>query len=150
MIKSINNSLKIVPNSKKNKWIKQGNLSFGILFFELSKNTYIYSLDDYPKIYDALEMECFDDRFIDIYENSKISINNKIYDIQQIYLKSMPNGEVHYIDANNTNIDLLTGLEIKEEKSITRLMDSSIFYEMYLKKLITFIHVSVLSASDKL
>ena len=138
MIKNNANVKKIVSNNKKKRWAMIGSISFGSLFLVFSQSVKAYTPQTYSQIYESLNFDDFDEQFIDIYENSNITINNVEYSIQQIYLKTMDDDSVHYIKAGENNIDLLNGTIIKgERKNTTRFRDSTIFYQMYTDGLIT-------------
>ena len=93
---------------------------------------YNYYSSSYIDAYSNINDE-FDDNFIDIYNNGKYILNDKEYNIKEIYLVKMDDGTIHLIKAGENKIDLLTNNTfVGKKESIVCFRDTSVFYELYL------------------
>ena len=74
----------------------------------------------------------YDENFIDIYNNWKYLVEDKQYDIKEVYIVRLNNSDIHFIKAGENKTDIVTGETFNEKKvSICCFRDSSIFYELY-------------------
>lgn len=91
----------------------------------------------YQKIYETLELNQFDQQFLNIYQNGQITIKDEQYTLNQIYLKKCEDETVHFIVAGKNKIDLLTKEVINSPFTLTcSFKNTDIFYQMYLDGII--------------
>ena len=74
----------------------------------------------------------YDEKFIDIYNNGKYKVEDKQYDIKEVYIVRLDDNNIHLIKAGFNKKDIVTGETFNEKKvNICCFRDSSIFYELY-------------------
>ena len=80
----------------------------------------------------TMDRSQFDYNFVNIYKKGKYIINNKIYDINTVYIAKMEDGSVHIYRAGENDYDILTNQKIYgKKKVICCFRDSSIFFKLY-------------------
>ena len=115
---------------------------FAISFIEASNNkrkkhgegqeryNYYYSI--YFDTIKKLDKDSFDKNFIDIYKNGIYFINNKNYNVKDIYITKLDDGSVHLYKAGNNNEDILIDQSFSGKKQyICCFRESSVFLELY-------------------
>ena len=97
---------------------------------------YAYYTGQYMKSLEKMNMDEFDDNFIDIYKYGKYTINNNTYDIKEIYIVKCEDETIHLTYSNNNKVDILSGKSLDSKKKIICCFrDSSIFFNLYRDKL---------------
>lgn len=92
--------------------------------------------DIYSRVYldtiKEIDKNSFDEYFIDIYHNGKYYIDEKEYDVNELYIVTTENGENHIIKAGENKRDIITGQTFEEKRiNIECLRNTSIFYKLY-------------------
>ena len=96
----------------------------------------IYSVN-YIKELENMDYSKFDEKFINIYDNGQYILKNQKYNIGEIYILRLENGDVHLIQAGNNNEDILTHEKFEgKNNSLLCFRDSSIFYDLYLNGIV--------------
>ena len=93
-----------------------------------------YYFSIYEKIYKELNMEEFDSKFIDLYNNGIILEDEKEYPLEEVRVKrNSTNNEIHFILLDDFQKDIITGntIESIETGYWPAFRDTTIFYEMY-------------------
>lgn len=87
----------------------------------------------YQNVVANLDDETFDSNFVALYNNPNImlQIDEKKYNLDEVYLKKLEDGSYHLIKAGENKIDLLSNENLDIGISKGKLKDASFFYQMY-------------------
>ena len=105
--------------------------------------TFSHYSKDYLNALDEINIDEFDQTFINIYRHGTYSINDSKYNISELYIVVTENGN-HIIKAGENNYDILTNQTFNEKQiKIECLKRTSVFYKLYLDGIINSENISV-------
>ncbi len=101
-----------------------------------SGRDYYYQI--YDKIYQNLDLNSFDSRLIDIYQNGTIIIDEKEYPLERLRVRHTENGNTHFILSGDNHLDVYTKEKFDDKVDfVCPFRDSTIFFNMYQDGIIT-------------
>ena len=97
-----------------------------------------YYIKIYDEIYQSLDLNSFDSKFMDIYQNGIIVVDGKEYPLEDLRVRHAENGTTHFVLFEDNFFDVYTKEKFNDKIDFfCSFRDSTIFFDMYKDGIIT-------------
>lgn len=103
-----------------------------------------YYFHIYAKIYNNLDLDSFDSKFMEIYRDGIIVIDEKEYPLEKLRVRHTQNGITHFILSGNNHLDVYTKERFDDNIDfVCPFRDSTMFFNMYKDGIISSVRINL-------